>query len=170
MNKRHRIARVLLILPPCLVDSTIAQKQSAAIQVGSRQKMFSPDLFDIFFEDLNYAADEGLYPERVQNRSFEYSRGDNRNWNSLTASQLLQSQTGTAEIAVETEHPLNANNPHYAVLTIKEAGDRNGLSNKGFESTHARNPGETRGEVCRDFFCSPQAQGGHHPRHILGRL
>jgi hypothetical protein len=29
--------------------------------------------FGIFFEDLNYAADGGLYAELIQNRSFEYS-------------------------------------------------------------------------------------------------
>lgn len=30
------------------------------------------DLFGIFFEDLNHAADGGLYAELVQNRSFEF--------------------------------------------------------------------------------------------------
>ena len=29
-------------------------------------------LFGIFFEDINFAADGGLYPERVKNRSFEF--------------------------------------------------------------------------------------------------
>ena len=28
----------------------------------------SPDLFGVFFEDINYAADGGLYAELVQNR------------------------------------------------------------------------------------------------------
>lgn len=37
-----------------------------------RPKAISPDLFGIFFEDLNYAADGGLYAELIQNRSFEY--------------------------------------------------------------------------------------------------
>lgn len=36
------------------------------------------DLFGIFFEDINYAADGGLYGELVQNRAFEYSSIDNR--------------------------------------------------------------------------------------------
>ena len=31
------------------------------------------DLFGIFLEDLNHAADGGLYAEMVQNRSFEFS-------------------------------------------------------------------------------------------------
>ena len=35
-----------------------------------QKKSISPNLFGIFFEDLNYAADGGLYAELVQNRSF----------------------------------------------------------------------------------------------------
>ena len=40
------------------------------------QKAISPDLFGVFFEDINYAADGGLYAELVQNRGFEYSDAD----------------------------------------------------------------------------------------------
>ena len=32
----------------------------------------SPSMFGIFFEDINFAADGGLYPELVKNRSFEF--------------------------------------------------------------------------------------------------
>jgi hypothetical protein len=38
---------------------------------ADRPKNISPDLFGIFFEDINYAADGGLYAELIQNRSFE---------------------------------------------------------------------------------------------------
>ena len=30
-------------------------------------------MFGIFFEDINFGADGGLYPERIKNRSFEFS-------------------------------------------------------------------------------------------------
>ena len=33
----------------------------------------SPTMFGVFFEDINFAADGGLYPERVKNRSFEFT-------------------------------------------------------------------------------------------------
>ena len=33
-------------------------------------------LMGVFFEDLNYAADGGLYAELVQNRDFEYALSD----------------------------------------------------------------------------------------------
>ena len=40
------------------------------------------DLFGIFFEDLNHAADGGLYAEMVQNRSFEFDPMDNKEYHS----------------------------------------------------------------------------------------
>ncbi len=41
---------------------------------ADQPKAISPDLFGIFFEDINYSADGGLYAELIQNRSFAYSR------------------------------------------------------------------------------------------------
>jgi hypothetical protein len=49
------------------------------------QKPISSNLFGIFFEDINYAADGGLYGELIQNRSFEYTASDHHDWNPLTA-------------------------------------------------------------------------------------
>ncbi len=124
---------VVFISSTFLAFTADAQKIAITVQADAAGKSISPDLFGIFFEDLNYAADGGLYAELVQNRSFEYSRADNRDWNSLTSWDLLQSDAGTAEIAVQTQSPLNANNPHYALLTINKAGSRTGLHNTGFD-------------------------------------
>src|SRR3954467_8161114 len=80
-------------------------------------KPISPDLFGVFFEDLSYAADGGLYAELIQNRSFEYTSADLKGWNELTAWDLMVPDKAKAAIAVETAEPLNHRNPHYAVLT-----------------------------------------------------
>jgi alpha-L-arabinofuranosidase len=122
-----------LFVSAWMVTASAAADTSVRISVDASGKAISPDLFGIFFEDLNYAADGGLYPERVQNRSFEYSRGDNQAWNALTAWQLLQSEHGSASVVVESEQPLHINNPHYAVLSVNRAGERNGLQNEGFD-------------------------------------
>lgn len=148
---------LVLLLAGSLASNGLAEHLTIAVQ-SHNAKSISPDLFGIFFEDLNYAADGGLYPERVQNRSFEYSRGDNRDWNSLTAWQLLQSGAQAAEVTVQTDKPLNANNPHYAVLTVHQAGSRNGLLNAGFDGIAL-----TKGDkfdvsiFARVFSGSPQA-------------
>lgn len=56
----------------------MTQSRQLAIRVDSAlSKPISPLLYGVFFEDLNYAADGGLYAELIQNRSFEYSANDN---------------------------------------------------------------------------------------------
>jgi hypothetical protein len=70
----HRTSRwlvALVALAAC--GQAFAQTPTTTLTIDMTQpgKPISPDLFGIFFEDLNYAADGGLYAELVQNRSFE---------------------------------------------------------------------------------------------------
>ena len=67
------------------------------------------DLFGLFFEDINHAADGGLYAELIQNRSFEYDTIDRPNYHSLTAWEKSEN----AEWSVKTQKPLNGENRHY---------------------------------------------------------
>ena len=75
---------------------------------GTRPKAISDKLIGIFFEDINYSADGGLYAELIQNRDFEYSE---RDWNATTAWHSPR------PIEIATDQPLHPNNPHYAVLS-----------------------------------------------------
>lgn len=78
---------------------------------GKRQKDISDKLVGVFFEDISYAADGGLYAEMVQNRDFEYTSCDRKDWMASTA---WRSAGG---LKIMTDKPLSKNNPHYAVLT-----------------------------------------------------
>ena len=63
--------RILLLLQACML-LTIASAQSVIdIQVKKTTATVNPDMYGIFFEDINYGADGGLYAELVKNRSFE---------------------------------------------------------------------------------------------------
>ncbi len=101
----------------------------ASITVAGAPKPISPDLFGIFFEDLNHAADGGLYAELVQNRSFEYGPLDRREWNGLTAWTLVKEGEGRASL--RTGSPLNPKNPHYVSLVVERG--RVGLRNEGYD-------------------------------------
>src|SRR3954451_23768900 len=61
----------------CMAIARTALAESPAItlrvQTDQPAHAISPILNGIFFEDINFAADGGLYPERVKNRSFEFS-------------------------------------------------------------------------------------------------
>ncbi|MEY4918578.1 MAG: hypothetical protein RL616_2491 [Verrucomicrobiota bacterium] len=113
--------------------ATFAETTTLTIDLAQPGKAISPDLFGIFFEDLNYAADGGLYAELVQNRSFEYSAADRAEWNSLTAWELVQRDGGQGVVVVDRAQPLHPNNPSYAVLGVKNGGGGVGLQNSGFD-------------------------------------
>lgn len=93
----------------------------------------SPDLFGIFFEDINYAADGGLYAELIQNRSFDYSPTEHRDWNFFTSWDLIRSGGARCSLSLETEETIHPNNPHYLALTFETAGGTVGLRNGGFD-------------------------------------
>lgn len=103
---------------------------------GETPKPISEHLIGIFFEDINYAADGGLYAELVQNRDFEYSPKDGaraKNWNSQYAWSV---KNGDAGFSIAEENPIHANNSHYAVLDVKQPGAA--LVNEGFDGIVVR--------------------------------
>ena len=126
--------RTLALLTASLSLGLAAHAQTTTVTVAtSAGKAISPDLIGIFFEDLNYAADGGLYAELVQNRSFDYSAADHKDWTSLTAWRLVQREGAQGSVSVETASPLNTVNSSYAVLTIEKQGAGIGLQNDGFD-------------------------------------
>jgi len=104
---------------------------TASVVASGPAKAISADLFGIFFEDLNYAADGGLYAELVQNRSFEYSSLDRREWNGLTAWTLVKENGGEGRANVRTGSSLHPNNPHYVSVFVEKGSV--GLRNDGFD-------------------------------------
>ncbi|MBQ8002443.1 MAG: hypothetical protein IJ297_03260, partial [Clostridia bacterium] len=67
----------------------------------------NPDMIGLFFEDINYAADGGLYAEFVQNRSFE---AVNAQWDANPKPIPDYSWTFSVTPTFSSENPLNENN------------------------------------------------------------
>ena len=97
-----------------------------------KSKTISDLLVGVFFEDINYAADGGLYAELIQNRDFEYkitdTKGRNKTWTSTKAWSVYENEV---KLSIKTDTPIHANNPHYAVLDVIKTGT--GLTNEGFD-------------------------------------
>lgn len=79
------------------------------------KKSISDRLIGIFFEDINYAADGGLYAELIQNRDFEYTNRDHWEWNSMTS---WKAEGDALKVTIADNDPIHPNNSHYAVLEI----------------------------------------------------
>lgn len=120
----------------CFFTSITANAQP--LQGG---KKISSELFGLFFEDINYAADGGLYAELVQNRSFEYNPTESREWHSFSYWEYIAPGFSYGRISVETSSPIHPNNLHYMVLDIEHVGHEAqftgesgvGLKNSGFD-------------------------------------
>ncbi|MCR5723781.1 MAG: carbohydrate binding domain-containing protein [Treponema sp.] len=91
------------------------------------------DLYGIFFEDLNHAADGGLYGELVRNRAFEFCARDNPSYTGLTAWEALHG-SGEVALSVVTGSPVSKKNPHYLALDIIAPGDGTGFQNLGYNT------------------------------------
>lgn len=90
------------------------------------------DLFGVFFEDLNHAADGGLYGELIQNRSFEFDQVDNPEYHPLYAWERVERGDSAVQIHVETSQPLSPQNRHYLRVEINRAGTGGGVKNLGY--------------------------------------
>ncbi len=82
---------------------------NARISVDATKKGvdINPDMIGLFFEDINYAADGGLYAELVQNRSFE---AVNAQWDAIPDAIPDYSWTFSSLPTYSNEIPLNNNN------------------------------------------------------------
>ena len=101
----------------------------ASVTADGSSKAISPLLMGIFFEDINYAADGGLYGELIQNRDFEYTPGEGRvkEWGPKYAWSVVGDKIG---FDIATDDPIHPNNPHYARLDVK-GGIANVINNGG---------------------------------------
>lgn len=136
------------------------QEPDCEITIDATQKgiPFSPDMYGIFFEDINHASDGGLYAELIQNRDFEADRipeeltylgGDtlvnSNGWREiykrpspLHSWSLLQKGECKGEIVKSDEMPLNTENPKSMKFTAVKIGNgRVSAVNEGFWGINA---------------------------------
>ncbi len=85
-----------------------------------------------FFEDINHAADGGLYGEMVRNRAFEFDPIDNKTYCHMTAWEEVQRGNSFLQAHIEQWDPRNVRNPHYLVLEVLAPGEGAGIRNEGY--------------------------------------
>ena len=125
--------------PANIVSTYDISSSDYQLQVDADKKIhdISDLLFGLFFEDINFAADGGLYAEMVVNRSFEFTE--------LAIDDALYrwNKVFNADIRVENDkmHSLNENNPSYLIIE-NSADTLAGVQNIGFLEGMSINKGE----------------------------
>ncbi|WP_276879652.1 alpha-L-arabinofuranosidase C-terminal domain-containing protein [Bacteroides heparinolyticus] len=96
-----------------------AQTNELVVQTKRVGAEIQPTMYGLFFEDINYAADGGLYAELVKNRSFEFP-------------QNLMGWKSFGKVSLKDDGPFERN-PHYVRLAYSgHPHKQTGLDNEGF--------------------------------------
>lgn len=95
------------------------------INTNKKGPAISPMLYGLFFEDINYAGDGGLYAELIANRSFGYYDRKEE----IDKSKMCWEVLGDINFTIQSENPRNEIQKQYAYIK----GQKNeGLRNTGY--------------------------------------
>ncbi|MGW1781075.1 alpha-L-arabinofuranosidase C-terminal domain-containing protein [Streptomyces sp. NPDC002143] len=111
-------------LVPAPAHAEAVTDYAITVDPAAKGAKIDDTMYGVFFEDINRAADGGLYAELVQNRSFEYSTVDNRAYTPLTSWTV----DGTAQVLNDTGR-LNERNRNYLALAAGSA-----VTNAGYNT------------------------------------
>ncbi|MDR3188289.1 MAG: carbohydrate binding domain-containing protein [Prevotellaceae bacterium] len=129
-----------------------AQVNEMAVDVKKPGAAIQPTMYGLFFEDINYGADGGLYAELVKNRSFEFPQ------------RLMAWKTfGTVEVL--SDGPFERN-PHY----IRLSGPGHAHKHTGVENEGYFGMGVKQGEAYRFSVWARIAQDAPAPSKIRVEL
>jgi alpha-N-arabinofuranosidase len=109
----------MLIIAFSLVANAFSQENHLTVDVRKTTAPIQPTMWGLFFEDINYAADGGLYAELVKNRSFEFPQNF-MGWRTF------------GKVELKNDGPFERN-PHYVRLSSPGHHEkRTGMENEGF--------------------------------------
>lgn len=117
------IILIILIYFSALPLSTLAQP--LIVKADKSKAVIQPTMWGIFFEDINLAADGGLYAEMVKNRSFEFATP-------MMGWKIQQQNAATGTILVINREAEDSSNPRFIRVSRNDETGTFGLTNEGF--------------------------------------
>lgn len=125
LGSKFPVFSAALISITLIFGGNLNAQQAKTIQINADQLMarVQPDMWGVFFEDINFGADGGIYAELIKNRSFEFAKP-------LMGWTIQRKKANEGELVVVNRKELNASNPRYVKINTM-AGDF-GITNEGF--------------------------------------
>lgn len=117
----------MVLVLAALTANAIQAQSSAVVTIQANQPgaVVSSNLFGIFFEEINYAGEGGIYAEMVRNRAF-YTATNANFWT------LVTQGTAAGAMSVDPTQPLNTNIANSLKLTMASGIGSVGAGNAGF--------------------------------------
>lgn len=114
----------------------MSKKTTLIVSAHQPGAEIAPTMWGIFFEDINFGGDGGLYGELIKNGSFEFP--DNlMGW-------LRLMESGSAGYMYIKDYSGNSNNAHYLHLQVKAIGEGYGITNEGYRGIGLREGADYR--------------------------
>src|SRR5688500_10811150 len=127
MQNKHIIAALVVFF---CYDILSAQSSSKlTVQANKPIAEVQPTMWGIFFEDINFGADGGIYAELVKNRSFEFDM-PLMGWKEEKSDKFSMNKASGSTMIVNTTET-NVNNPRFARVTVN-SNNAYSLTNEGF--------------------------------------
>src|SRR5271157_2357889 len=123
-----RVLKCLILVGvslPALTSMAWSQSATVSIQANQPGAVVSSNLFGIFFEEINFAGEGGIYAEMVRNRSF-YDAANADYWT------LVTQGTAAGTMSVDPTRLLNTNIVNSLKLTMQSGAGSVGAGNSGF--------------------------------------
>lgn len=117
---RQKLSLFLTVIFLAGIFQTQAQTQTLVVNAGKSIAPIQSTMWGLFFEDINFAADGGIYAELVKNRSFEFYK-PLMGWKKTGEDYVGQFQIVTRP---------DENNPRFLRLEIQDK--ELSLTNEGF--------------------------------------
>lgn len=124
--------KITTLIAAALIGLNVSAQKTTKIDVDATKPLVTiqPTMYGIFFEDINFAADGGLYAELIKNRSFEFENP----W--MAWKHLPEAETRfnlVNELTIYNNSKGNPNNPKVVRVDKREADKEIGLQNEGFD-------------------------------------
>lgn len=118
--------RLLLLFSLFFVITVKAQTKTFVINANDRGAAISPKMYGVFFEDINFGADGGIYAELIKNRSFEFFKP-------LMGWSIYQKPFIEGAVTVLNRGNASAANPRFLRIILSDTQQENpSITNEGF--------------------------------------
>jgi alpha-L-arabinofuranosidase len=132
LQKTNNMKKINLIISSFLISISAMAQTPQKIDIDATKPLvpIQSTMYGVFFEDINFGADGGLYAELIKNRSFEFEYPW-MGWKHLPQAETRFSTTN--ELTIFNNAKTNPNNPKVVRVDKRNAAQELGLQNEGFD-------------------------------------
>ncbi|MGB3774182.1 MAG: alpha-L-arabinofuranosidase C-terminal domain-containing protein [Leeuwenhoekiella sp.] len=141
---------LIALIASAVFGSTVYGQQELTVDMSKTIAPIQPTMYGIFFEDINFAADGGLYAEMIKNRSFEFTI-PMMGWSQPNSDR--HSYNNESGYALPVKYSEGEGNLNFIRVQVKNAKGYE-LHNEGF-----RGMGIKEGDTYRFTFDAKQMEG-----------